>query len=393
MNKSIIYLSLLILLLSACKAEVALEPAILESCKQEYADFAQHPKAAVYQEIVDRNLAQGIVGTTVFIKDADGIWAGASGMADLAKNRAMRACDRQMIASISKPFTAAVIYRLIESGKLGLDDPIRDYLADEIVAKVANADVATVKQCLAHRTGIPDYYNLMFLADQVNVFDNAHTYEDLLKYAYGKEAAFPAGTSYSYSNNNFVILGMIAERVSGEKLADLYQSLVFDPLGLERAFYSVENPLPADMASGYVDLYGDGKVVQSEFLYKDESRSPDGGIVIDNYDLYRFFSGLIKGNLLQEMSLNQMLALSELPEYWQDAEVFGQLKNGYGIEHFEHHGTYAYGHTGAVDGFLSMAFYYPEKDFMFIQVVNTGSYDYAPRIDMFNECAEVMFGD
>ncbi len=393
MSKSLIFLSLILLLASACQPEVDLTPTDLGACDEVYKDFSQHPKAGLYQEIVDRNAARGIVGTTIFIKDADGIWAGSHGMADLAAQRAMRACDRMMIASISKPFTSAVIYRLIEQGLIGIDDPIKNYLPEDIVQKLPNADEATIKQCLAHQTGIPDYYNMGFLIDQINVYDNAHSYEDLLSYAYGRKAEFPAGTSYSYSNNNFIVLGMIAEIVSDQKLEALYQSLIFEPLGLDRAFYSVENPFPTDMAKGYADLYGNGNVVESEFLYADEARTPDGGIVIDNYDLYRFFSGLVKGNLLQEDSKQQLLELFELPEFWQDTEVFGQLKNGYGIEHFEHHGTSAYGHTGAVDGFLSMAYYYPQEDFMFIQVVNTASYDYEPRVDMFEECATIMFGE
>ncbi|MEL7533682.1 MAG: serine hydrolase domain-containing protein [Bacteroidota bacterium] len=393
MNKSLIFFSLLFLLLTACQPEISPEPLDLGTCNQNYDGLSQHPKADIYQEIVDRNAARGIVGTTIFIKDAEGIWAGSHGMADLAAQRAMRACDRQMIASISKPFTSAVTYRLIEEGILGIDDPIKDYLPEEVVKKLANVDVATVKECLSHRSGIPDYYNLGFLVDQINVYDNVHSYEDLLRYTYGKKADFPAGTSYAYSNNNFVILGMIAEAVSGQTLATLYQNYIFDPMGLEQALYDLENPLPDDIGKGYADLYGDGNVVLSEFLYRDETRTPDGGIVIDNYDLYRFFSGLVKGELLQESSLDQMLELFDLPEDWQDTEILGQVKNGYGIEHFEHHGTYGYGHTGGVDGFLSMAYYYPEEDFMFIQVINTASFDYEPRIDMFNELAEIMFAD
>ncbi|MEL7342439.1 MAG: serine hydrolase, partial [Bacteroidota bacterium] len=197
----------------------------------------------------------------------------------------------------------------------------------------------------------------------------------------------------SYSNTNFILLGMIAEAVSGESLEALYERLIFGPLNLQSGYYSTTDPLPADMPRAYVDLYGDGKVVDAEFLFIDETRTPDGGIVIDNYDLMRFFEGLLKGELLEEASLEKMTTLFDLPEYWQDTEVFGQLKNGYGIEHFEHFGTTAFGHTGAVDGFLSMAYYYPEEDFAFIQVVNTASYDFEPRVDMFRECAEIMFAE
>ena len=81
----------------------------------------------------------------------------------------------------------------------------------------------------------------------------------------------------------------------------------------------------------------------------------------------------------------------ELPEDWKDYEVFGQLKNGYGLEHFEHEHAWALGHTGGIDGFLSYAFYFPEEDYFVSLVVNTADYDLQGRVDIYEEVVEVMF--
>lgn len=390
--KSFSYLPLFILLLLvACQPEIALDPEPAADCAADFAEHQQHPKAAQYQAILDRNRKRGMVGTTLLIKDKDGIWTGGSGMADLAAQRPMAPCDRMMIASVSKPFTATVIYRLIDQGLLTMESEARQWFSAEIQNKVANLKEVQIQHLLAHRSGIPDYYTFMNLLDQVNVEDNGDQQPDFLRKIYGKKAEFAVDASYAYSNTNFVLLGMIAEKISGKTLKQLYQEVVFDPLNLESAYYDVENPLPADMAKGYVDLYGNGDVVDSRFLYIDETRTADGGIVIHGLDLLRFFEGLFGGKLISQQSFDRMTTLFDLPVDWQDQEVLFELKNGFGIEHFEPFGTYAFGHTGAVDGYLTIALYFPQEDYAFIQIVNTASYNFDPRIDMFRECGALMF--
>ncbi|MEL6672885.1 MAG: serine hydrolase domain-containing protein [Bacteroidota bacterium] len=389
-----IYISVFTLLCAmvwGCQPQ--LEPmASPTTCASFYDNLSQHPRAAQYQQILDRNRERNMVGATLLIKDRDGVWVGKSGSADLAAQRSMQSCDRMMIASISKPFTSVVIFKLIEAGLLSLDTPIREVIAADVREKVPNAEEVEIHHLLTHRSGIPDYYNLSFLLDQLNVDRNRHSQEALMEiYVYGKKADFAPGETYAYSNSNFVLLGMIAERVSGQSLQELYEGYIFQPLGLESAYYDPVTPLPDDMSKGYTDLYGNGDVVESMFLYGDETSTGDGGIVMNAHDLLRFFEALFSGNLISDASFQQLTSLFTLPENEQDREYLGQLQNGYGIEHFEVDGKAAFGHTGAVFGYLSMAFYYPEDDFAFIQLTNTASYEFEPRVDMFREAFELMW--
>ncbi|MEM8528535.1 MAG: serine hydrolase domain-containing protein [Bacteroidota bacterium] len=391
--KNIFLLVLLTSLLYNCNISNESTPETPSECSESFQDHRNHPKAAIYQEILDRNRKRRIVGATMLIKDADGIWSGASGMADLANNPEMRACDRMAIASISKPFTAVVIMKLIEEGLLNMESEVKGFVDDEIIEKLANAEDAKIKHLLSHRSGIPDYYYLQHRLDQVNTDDKIQSFEQLVRYAYGKKAYFDVGESYAYSNTNYVLLGIIAERASGKSLKQLYEEIIFQPLDLKSAYFDMEVPFPNDMPKGYIDFYGNDTMVDSEFLYGDEARTPDGGIVIDNLDLLRFFEGLWKGELLKEESLAIMTDWFELPEEEKDYEYVGQLKNGYGLEHFENAYAYAIGHTGGIDGFLSLAFYFPKQDFMFIEVINTVDYDLDARIDIYKEAIEVMFDD
>jgi D-alanyl-D-alanine carboxypeptidase len=366
-------------------------PQDLNACSTEFENHQTHPKAAQYQAILDRNRARNIAGMTMLVKDKHGVWSGASGLADLPTKRPMRACDRMAIASISKPFTAVVIMRLIEDGFLTLESEVKEYVSDEIVQKVANVDQAQIKHLLSHRSGIADYYTTSFLFDQLNTNDRVTNFEGLVEYVYGKKASFEVGDSYGYSNVNYVLLGIIAEAVSGQSLKALYEQYIFEPLDLKSAYFDVAVPFPSDMPNAYVDLYGNNDLVDARFLYGDEGRTPDGGIIIDNLDLLRFFEALSKGELVSNASLEVMTDWFELPEDWRDEEFLGQLKNGYGLEHFENEYAYALGHTGGIDGFLSLAFYFPEQGYMYIQVINTADFDLDGRIDAYKESLPIMF--
>ena len=379
------------LIFFSCNQTNDIVPETPEACPEAFQTHQAHPKAAIYQEILDRNRKKKIVGATMLIKDADGIWSGASGTADLSSHQAIRPCDRMAIASISKPFTATVIMKLIDEGLLSLESKVKDYIDPKIVKKIDNAAEATISHLLSHQSGIADYYNLQFLLDQVNTDDRNETFEDLLSYIYGKKAYFEAGTSYAYSNINFVLLGMIAEKVSLKPLKQLYQEIIFDPLQLKSAYFDMQIPFPDDMPKGYVDLYGNDDMVDAKFLYGDEGRTPDGGIVINNLDLFHFFQSLWKGEIVSQARVDEMTNWFELPEDWKDYEVFGQLKNGFGLEHFENQHAWALGHTGGIDGFLSYAFYFPEQDYFVSLVVNTADYDLQGRIDIYREVVEVMF--
>ncbi|MEM1325527.1 MAG: serine hydrolase domain-containing protein [Bacteroidota bacterium] len=383
--------TIIILSCTQCTMEETTIPQELNACTSEFENHQMHPKAEQYQAILERNQKRNIVGMTMLIKDRHGVWSGASGMADLQTKRPMRACDRMAIASISKPFTAVVIMRLIEDDLLTLESEVKNYVSDEIVKKVANVDQAKIEHLLSHRSGIPDYYTTGFLFDQVNTNGRITEFQGFLEYVYGKSADFEVGETYGYSNNNYVLLGMIAEEVTGKLLNDLYQQYIFDPLNLSSAYFDVETPFPSDMPNAYVDLYGNNNLVDARFLYGDEGGTPDGGIIIHNLDLLRFFEALSKGELVSDASLNVMTDWFELPEDWRDDEVLGQLKNGYGLEHFENEYGYALGHTGGIDGFLSLAFYFPEQDYIYIQAINTVDYDLEGRIDAYTESLEVIF--
>ena len=393
MNQIRFYIITLTLSLSilSCKKDEVL-PADAYECDFTYNDSSNiHPKADIYQNILDQNRKDGLVGAVLLVKDHDGMWIGASGKADLASNVDMEPCNTFLIASISKVFTAAAIFRYVDKGILDLDDPISKWLSDEIVEKVDNADEAQISHLLSHTSGIVDYYTDMFELDRVNQINNHFTKEEVLTYVYGKKANFSVGETYGYCNTNYLLLAIILENASGLSFEEIYEQEVFLPLGLTSAYYSESKPIPTGCVKGYSDIYASGEVVEAQNLYQDElGIGGDGGIAINAYDLAIFLEQLMKGNLVSNTSLNEMTNWFDLPEDWQ-WESYGQTENGFGLEKFNTEYGYAVGHTGGIDGFSTFGFYFPEEDMTYVLFVNNTKAFNNSKSQIFQEVTAEMF--
>jgi len=349
-----------------------------------------HPKAEQYQEILNRNQKLELVGASLMIKDDNGIWVGSVGKGDIASNIDVKPCNRFLIASITKSFTATVIFKYIDQGLLSLNDNAKDYLPASIYNKLENSKEAKIKHLLNHTSGIPDYYTIDYELDRINEEYNNWSQYDIIKYAFNQDATNTVGETYEYSNSNYLLLGIILERISGKLLEEIYSEEIFNPLNLSSGYYSANNSITDDTVKGYVDLYGNGQYVESQFLYKDELGTADGGIAMNAYDLGLFYEGLFNENLISDNSLNEMTNWFPLPSDWVDDD-FGHFQNGYGLERNDTPYGNSVGHTGGIDGFLSIAQYFPESDKTFVLLVNSGSYENQARINIYNEVLELMF--
>ncbi len=344
------------------------------SCSFNFQDTSvTHPKAGAYQRILGENRKNGLVGASLLVKDRDGLWIGADGKADISSDIDMKSCNTFLIASISKVFTSAAVYRYVDKGVLSTDDPISKWLSKSVVDNVKNADHTQIQHLLAHTSGIADFYTFQFELDRINRISNDWNKEEVLKYIYGASPTNGVGEAYSYSNTNFLLLSMILERASGLSFEEVYQQEVFNPLGLRSAYYSEEQPIPSGSVKGYVDIYGNNQFVESEFLYNDElGIGGDGGIAINVYDLAVFFEQMMKGNLISTSSLDKMTDWFSIPEEWVISEgPYGQSENGFGIEQFTTQYGDAVGHTGGIDGFSSIAMYFPNEDMTCVLLLNS----------------------
>ena len=348
-----------------------------------------HPNGALYQSILQEHQRQGLVGATLLVKDRQGLWIGAEGYADIANNVKMGPHSLYFIASISKVYTSAAIYRYVDLGLISLNDPIAQWLSQEIIDNVDNVGAATVGDLLSHKSGIRDFYTTQFDLDRLNA-EQDWSKEEVIEYVYNKNAYHEAGSTYEYSNTNYLLLSMILESVSGNSFEQVYQDMVFDPLGLTSAYYSEEVIIPDGAVKGYVDLFDNENFVESEFLYKEElGIGGDGGVATNAYHLAVFLENLVNPNFISADAQAQMTNWFPI-----DAEddVFQQTENGYGLERFNTRFESALGHTGGIDGFSTYGFYFPESDMTYILLCNTADSSKGDVFEsIFDQVLQVMF--
>ncbi|MBL7827629.1 MAG: beta-lactamase family protein, partial [Saprospiraceae bacterium] len=215
---------------------------------------AIHPKSSTFQAILDDHVSRGLPGISALIRDKDGVWVGAAGMADISQNLEMKPCMVSKAASITKTFIGALTLKMAEEGAFSLDDPLTKWLSGDYMDKVKNAKESTIRMCLNHTTGIADVIedNGFYLA-VLNDPDKKWKPEELLTYVYGNEPEYPAGTDESYSNTNFVFLAMVIEASTGQDHAKLLREKILDPLGLSDTYYYWHELLPGNIAQGYFD--------------------------------------------------------------------------------------------------------------------------------------------
>jgi CubicO group peptidase (beta-lactamase class C family) len=206
-------------------------------------DFPAFPKgplpesvAASLQAVLDGAVEQGtFLGLTAAVIVADsGSWSGATGV-DL-EGDPLTPDARLQLASVGKTVTAAQVLRLVEEGKLGLDDPAADHLPRELAFFDVNG--ATIREVLGMRSGIPDPPGYEALVD------TGSTPAELLRKTFGP--LFTAGSEISYANINYILLGTIIEHVTGRPLWEALRSGVLDRPGLDGLVYGVKDALAAD---------------------------------------------------------------------------------------------------------------------------------------------------
>lgn len=369
MNK-ITTLLIAILFISACREGETIEPSFY-SCEFNFPDSSLiHPQHQPYQDLLDEIISNGVVGMTMSVyKPQTGMWIGAGGMADLHNAVSMKPCNISRVGSTVKMYTAVTVLKLQEEGKLNLDDKIADYLDGDVIDKIENADQATIRQLLQHSSGIYNYIqNLVFQTASTNDLIREWKPEDLLEYAYNKNAYFPPGDDVTYSNTNYIMLGMLIEIVEGKPFYDVFEEKLFLPLGLTLTKFAAEDPVPDGIVRGYIDLYSNLQVLESTYFSGWDYYTADGGLISNPYDMNRFFQELMRGHIINANSLNEMQAWITPKE--QDTEFF-PIQYGLGIFRIETPQGIAYMHSGDAIGYYANMLYFPDDSTTIVYAVNS----------------------
>ncbi len=355
---------------------------------------ATHPKRDRFQALLAEGARDGLPGIVAYVRTPDGdTWIGAAGMADLAYREPMRRCNHMLIASVSKVFTATMVLRLDERGLLSIDDKLDRYLDDSITDNLQNGHDVTLRQMLNHTSGLYDYLDpISYDLDTIQDPSRALSQEQKLVYAYGRPATNRPGEAFSYSNTNYLLLGMVIEKVTGRFLGEMFRTELFDPLDLASGYYgSHHDPIPPATPRGYFLLFGDHRLVDSRHLYINDLNTGDGGVAINMQDMGTFIEELFAGGIVSASALAQMTG--DTVEIPGDQRGLYWTADGLGVEIYDTPYGRAFGHTGAIYGFLTVLFHFPATGSTLAFSINGTSPDIlSVREALLDDALELMFG-
>jgi len=308
------------------------------------------------QKIADATVAGGAPGVIVLIRKDGREYSAAAGVANKRSGQSMSTELPLRAASISKVYTAAVVMSLVDQKLIHLDTPIADYLNTDIIDGLPNAKQATVRQLLLHTSGIPDYYDLRsyFLQD----WSTPITLERTLPVSKRGTANFTPGDQFEYSNMGYILLGEIAEVVSGKTLEELIGQTVIQPLNFTETFYNVQHPVENGI-HGYGTYFRPWADTYSLW----EHSGPDAGIMAPASEIAQFLEDLTfeSGNLrhIGQQILSEKISSGRRRQQALGLEIIETRSGGTLI-----------GHTGDAFGYQTVSFSIPELNTVFVASLN-----------------------
>lgn len=307
---------------------------------------------------------------------ADGtIHSVASGYADIERKMEMTPEYKMLSGSTGKTFVSAIALKLIDKGKLRLNDSLKCFFSSEPwFSKIPNHNTITVHHLMQHTSGIQRYeFKERFLADVVKDPDRVWKPEELLFYVFDDQPLFKAGTSYSYADTNYILLGMIIEKVTGERYYDILKKWITDPLVLTSVVPSTTKVIDS-MACGY-----SGE--NNEFGFTNRSIDENGKF--NNNTQFEWTGG---GLAYKTRDYAKWLKLLHGSKFFINEELITEFYSGFPTKEGSDYGLglqiynipnfgEIYGHSGFFPGYLTIGNFHRDTRTIGVLQINTSETD------------------
>lgn len=295
----------------------------------------------------------------------------AVGFSDRDSRTAMKPNDRMLAGSVGKTFAAATALQLVKEGKIDLDAKIEKYLGREPwFTRLPNAKDITVRQLMNHTSGLVRYeFKEQFTKDLTANPEKVWKPAELLSYLFDAKAPFEAGKGWDYSDTNYIVLGMIIEKVTGRKFYDEANRRLLKPLKLTDTIPQ-DGPRLKGVVQGYAgpnNPFGgtDAMIVNGKFAINPQFEWTGGGFVSTAQDLARWAKMFYEGKAFSPDLLPQVVDGVAAPMLGRETK--------YGLAAIIRKtpaGT-AYGHSGFFPGYMTDMMYFPEYKVAVAVQVNT----------------------
>ena len=295
---------------------------------------------ATIQTLVDNGYPGALAAKT----DKDGNTVGATaGKGNLSTGEAPPLDGEVRIGSNTKTFVAVVIMKMVEEGKVKLDEPIETYLPGLIKGQGVDGKKITVRQLLQHTSGLPEFSSE--LPDFFAIRNDYVSPRDVLDRALARPAQFAPGAKFVYTNTNYIVLGLLAERVGKRPIAEQIETKIVKPLGLKHTY------MPKEGEKAFRGKHPRGYHTRDNKPGKLEDITDSdpswawaaGSMVSTPSELNKFMQSIFDGSLLNQASIAEM----------KKSVPMGDGGDVYGLGLIGHKLScgVAWGHGGAIPGY------------------------------------------
>jgi D-alanyl-D-alanine carboxypeptidase len=361
-------------------------PALLPGPSQALRDQLQ----AKFEELYRAGHFPG--GTAGFALPDGTSFALAVGVSDRGTGTPMKTTDRLLTGSAGKTYVAALALQYVKEGRLGLDDPIAKWLGQERwFGRLPNAADITVRHLMTHTSGLVRYeLNPKFTTDLSAHPDKVWTPEERLAYLFDSAAPFAPGQGWDYSDTNYIVLGLILERIGGAPYYEQLRKRLLEPLALHDTVPADSRTVPG-LVQGYAGAHNpfggtDEVIWGGKFVVNPQFEWTGGGLACTSQDLARWAQKLYQGKVV-DASLMAAL-LDGVP-----ARLGLGASYGLGVILRPTVLGITYGHSGFMPGYQTEMMYFPLLRTAIAVQVNTS----APRSTgrplaaFITEFAEILF--
>lgn len=311
--------------------------------------------------LIEKN--QKGMGSISISKNGTEVYQHSFGYADLKDSIRASGNTKYRIGSISKTFTAAIILQLIDEKKLTTETKLAQYFP-----ALQNSDKITVEQLLRHRSGL---FNLTNSADYLSWMEQPKSRAELLEIIAKNPNVFEPDQKAEYSNTNYVLLSYIAEKVEDKDFSEILKDRITEPLGLRNTYYGGKIAPEKNEALSYTHFNRWEPASETDMSIP----AGAGAVISTPTDLNTFFYSLFNGKVVSDNSLAKMKKL---------VDNFGM-----GIVQIPFHERKGFGHNGGIDGFRSVAAYFPDDN---VSVAYTTNGMVMPINDIMIGALSIYFG-
>lgn len=290
-----------------------------------------------------RLVADGAPGVIVMTRRGGRVSHVTAGVSDKATGAPMDHRLLFRIASVTKSFTSTVVLQLAAERRLSLDDTVEAWLPGVVAGNGNDGSKITIRQLLAQTSGLNDYTpDPRVMTDPARAWTPA----ELIAIAMEKPPQYAPGTSWNYSNTNYILAGMVIEKATGRSVGAEFRKRVFEPLRLRNTSYpTTDSSFPGRYVHGYYYDYGDVST-----LISPSSARTSGGIVSTVDDVARFHRALFTGRLLPPKQMREMRTVRPVDD---DGVVEDY---GLGVARIKFSCGYAWGHDGGFPGYRTWTY-------------------------------------